>query len=222
MVYTLKRQFFWFSFFSCLFFLSILSFTQVAQGAEGGIIKVALVNGDVSIKNPGAENYTAVGVGAKVKFGALISTSADSKAQVVFADGSFLNIPESSTIRIDNYIRDKKSLKRKAFVRVLKGSCRFVFRSMAGEGSFLHIETDDALIVTRVADIIVSVGEDGTMVLAIDGRASVKSRSSLVVGSVSVMSSEETFVTRDGAPSAPKVAIRGDIRSWLRKTDMLR
>ncbi len=205
-----------------LLLFSLLTLSGVSEGAVGGTIKVALLSGDVSVRNPGADSYKAVTVGDKVKFGDLISTSVDSKVQLVFADGSFLNISESSLVRVDNYIWERKSFKRKVFIRIFKGAGRFIFRSMAGEGSLLRIDTDEAVINTRVADIIVSVGEFGTMVLSVEGRAVVGNKSKLIVGTVNLNSNEETILTRDGAPSAPKLVFRSEMRDWLRKTDMLR
>jgi ferric-dicitrate binding protein FerR (iron transport regulator) len=157
-----------------------------------------------------------------------LETAADARLQLRLPDGAVINISSGSAIRISQYAYTRSSMRRTAVVNLLQGSARFYLQDpwevhanktmqSAGnrqnvrtklperEGSRFIIETDQAMVETGEADVVVEADAGKSTIYTLGGSVSVRNRSDLVVGVSSVEENLSVIVRPKAAPTDPAI-----------------
>lgn len=151
-----------------------------ANGAQAARIGVAsVVKNTVNGSNGG--NTRVINVGAGVFQNELISTGAESSAQLLFRDETSLTIGANARLTLDRFVYNPNRKTGDVVVNVLQGTFRFVSGS-AVPGSY-KIKTPVASIGLRGTVVEGFVGADGSLLLVI------------VQGSVVVTTADGTVIT---------------------------
>ena len=198
--------------------LVLLPHNSVAATDVAG--KITVVQGVVTVKKPGIEKPLKLNVGDTVLVGDELRTGPASRAQLLFKDGAFASLSEGTALRVNLYVYDKFTLRRKAYIAALSGMARYVVSVRTGKGSSFNIETGTSLIRANLADFIVSVQDGSTKLYVLDRIVSIKTSSPLVIGGLGVRKNHGTTVLEESAPSRPFVISRELRMSLLRETGL--
>lgn len=157
--------------------IALLFGSADADAARIGVASV--VKNSVSSSNGG--NTRVINVGTGLFQNELISTGANSSAQLLFRDETSMTIGANARLKLDKFVYDPASKSGAVVVNVLQGTFRFVSGSVRPGG--YTIKTPVATVGLRGTVVEGYVSADGSLLLVI------------VEGSVIVTSSDGTSVT---------------------------
>ncbi|MBI4653452.1 MAG: FecR domain-containing protein [Nitrospirae bacterium] len=184
--------------------------------ADALVGKLILIDGTVTIKRTGLEKAVAAKEGDDISVTDILQTGKDSRAQIVFTDDSVINMSSEAGLRVNQYVYDSVSNRRKAVVKVLKGKTRFVIHKYRSRGSGFTVETDKALVTANIADFVVAVLPAETEVAVLDSGVSVKNISFLTVGVIRLSVNQKTIVKEKTPPSQPSVITLQQRRAYIK------
>ena len=124
-----------------------------------------------------------ISVGDRVDQDVVIETGTRGRTQVLFVDGSSMNIGPSSRIVIDEFVFDPKELDGNLGARIEKGSMRFIGGVLSKRGKQVKFNAGDATVGIR----------GGIAKLALDEKGALKAE--LVHGRLSVETPQGVFET---------------------------
>lgn len=124
-----------------------------------------------------------ISVGDRVDQDVIIETGKRGRTQVLFIDGSSMNIGPASRIVIDEFVFDPKELDGNLGARIEKGSMRFIGGVLSKRGKQVKFNAGDATVGIR----------GGIAKLALDEKGALKAE--LVHGRLSVETPEGIFET---------------------------
>ena len=190
--------------FYCSLALSILLSVGDAEALES-VAKIIAVTGEVSSSRPGSPPIHLLKRGDPVQVGDLLETGKAGKIKLLFSDQSLVTIMPETAFRISHYLFDREAGRMSAVMTVKQGSVRFILYKDLKQGSTLTIETEQALIRTSRADLIVTASGQQTELCNLSGSVSVKNSSNLVVGTVRAGENQSVVVLAKSPPSNPSV-----------------
>jgi hypothetical protein len=188
-----------------LLFSAVIMFSAVNAGAAEISGTVVAVKGDVHCRRQGFAAVRTVRIGDAVQVADLLETGKTGKMQLLLSDETLITIMPESALRISQYSFDR-DVNRMSLVASLKqGRARFVLYKERKGGASLKIETDQALIQTSRADIVVAASGQQTEIFTIAGSAGIRNSSNLVVGNVRVGENMSVVVHAAKPPTSPSV-----------------
>jgi hypothetical protein len=197
--------------------ITVHLFIGAAHASPEAVATVSSIHGTVSIKKPGREKAVSASRGEDISVGDDIVTGTGSAVQVTFSDGSFANLFERSSLRVNQYAFDPDSSRRTALIRVMNGRARFVVPRPGGKGSRFIVETETATITpSMVNDFGVQVGDAETEVVALSSSVVVKNIKTFVVGQVSLGINQKTIIPVNRTPSQPEILSPGERKAYTR------
>ena len=202
------------------FFLSLFFTPASALFADESAGTMTRVQGQVTARMPGWENVATVKAGDNLAVGAILETSKNSKAQMIFTDGAFIIVLPETALRVNQYSYTLEDKRSSAIIQVLNGRARFVvFDKMRGSGSRFIVETQQASIGAGIADFFVNVSQGETEIAVIGSSLSVRNISSLVVGNVSLGTNQKTVIKEKKPPSQPSTLPAEQRRKYIKDAD---
>jgi ferric-dicitrate binding protein FerR (iron transport regulator) len=161
-----------------------------------------LVQGRVAVAAAGGGVARAARAGEALAVGDQVEAGDDGRAQLLFADETVMNLAPGTSIRLLQYAFDPASGRRSAVVAVAAGQARFIVA--ARKSSRFNVETPHAAVaVTAAADFVADLSPTLTTVAVLDGVASVKNVSKLIVPEIEVHPNESASVAAKAPPSPP-------------------
>lgn len=137
--------------------------------------RVVLVHGLVELSEDDGATWRAVRAGEPLPLTTLIRTANDARAVVVLEDGSEIQLREGSQLSIAQYLRDQRSGRTDAELRVILGEMLGRIKPKATEDSKLEIQTGGASIAVRGTELRVKADAGGeTRTELLEGRAEVR------------------------------------------------
>ncbi len=118
-----------------------LSLTPVLAATQVGVASAVIPQASIGAT---LEELKIVAVGDEIDQDVIVQTGPRGRTQVLFVDGSSLNIGPSSRLVIDSFVFDPEQLDGKIGARIEKGSMRFIggiLSKRAGQVSFSAGET---------------------------------------------------------------------------------
>ncbi len=138
-----------------LFLASLL----LASSAQAQIGSVTEFNGTAIIKR-GKDTIT-VAKGTTVELNDKVETK-NGKVKIVFKDNTTVNVTESSSLVIDDFVYDPKSGAGKLNLKAASGTVRYASGNIAHNNpNAVNIKTPTAAIAVRGTDFVMSVNETG-------------------------------------------------------------
>jgi len=161
---------------------------------------VERTQGDVTLVR-GAASRKAI-AGEAVARGDTISTAAESRALLVFPDGTRLTLGERAEALIDYFVYNPVKKNGAAFIDVVKGAFRFTTGSLRNlSDKRIEVRTDQATLAADGSDFWGGRIDDVFEVLLISGRIEVRNDAGKVVLQKKRMGS--TVATHLTAPDVP-------------------
>jgi hypothetical protein len=142
-----------------------------AAMASGGIGTVERLKGSVSVTRGGSQSVLAAG--DPVMAGDVVTTLAESRLRLVFADGSLVNLGELTRITIAEFTFTRETLSRQAAFDLQSGLVQAI-TAKAGAGSSFAIRTGNAVAASRSTQWIVEAKKAETTVLVQEGKVDVQ------------------------------------------------
>lgn len=202
-----------------LFGSALVFSPAVTFPADTKVGAISFVKGKVYIKKPGKEKLVSAGAGAGIFTGDIISTSAGSKARIIFIDGSFVDIASNSKLMITLYFFSKGENRRKAVILLMKGKLRAIaYKNYKGKGSTFIIKTSSAIIQTNRADLVVTATPAETEVAVLERSVSLKNVSKLVIGEISLKQNQSSTVKEGMPPTYPVPVTFQQKKQYIRET----
>ena len=130
-----------------------------------------------------AQELEIIAVGDRVDQDVLIETGKRGRTQVLFVDGSSMNIGPSSRIVIDEFVFDPSQLSGNLGARIEKGSMRFIGGVLSKRANQVKFDAGAATVGIRGGIAKIALGSDG------------KLSAELVHGRLSVVTPEGIFET---------------------------
>lgn len=200
----------------CTSFFILFQINEVSAGELAG--KITVVKGTVKVKQTGIEKPVSVNRGDRIFVGDLLNTGESSSAQVTFIDDSFVNLSSKTAMRVNQYIFEPETNRRRAVIKVLDGVARFIFHKGRQGNPSLSVEAGNALITANTADFAVKVSPLQTDVAVLDREVSVKNVSSLTIGEMRIGMNQKTSVKKDAAPLMPDILLPLQRRTLIKET----
>ncbi|MBI5560521.1 MAG: FecR domain-containing protein [Deltaproteobacteria bacterium] len=204
--------------FLLMIFIILSSSPAGAPSIPAG--KIERTNGEVTVKRAGIEDIFRAKEHDTFFVGDTLTTKADSFAEIVFVDGGFANIPRKTALMVNHYAYEKESRRRKAVVRVLEGTARFVLSQRPGKDSSFVVETDTARISAGLADFIVEAQKDKTELYALGGAVQASNTSIFIAGNVTLETNEASTILRDKPPAGPRSLTGREITGLTERTNL--
>ena len=136
-----------------------ISLLLVATGALADIGSVTELSGVAIIKR-GSNTITVV-KGSLVETNDKVETK-NGKVKITFKDNTTVNITESSSLVIDDFVYDPKSGSGKLNLKAASGTVRYASGNIAHNNpNAVNIKTPTAAIAVRGTDFVMSVDETG-------------------------------------------------------------
>ncbi len=137
--------------------------------------RVMLVHGLVEISEDDGATWRTVRAGEPLPLTALIRTDAQARAEVRLEDGSEIQVREASQLSIAQFLRDQRSGRTDAELRVILGEMLGRIKPKATDDSELEIQTGGASIAVRGTVLRVKADDGGdTRTELLDGLAEVR------------------------------------------------
>lgn len=158
--------------------------TMLATKAEARVkvgVTSAVIPDAVMGDKPG--ELKTVTVGAKVDQDVVIETGARGRTQVLFVDGSSMNIGPKSRIIIDEFVFDASQLSGNLGARIEKGSMRFIGGVLSKREKQVKFNAGDATVGIRGGIAKLALEDSGTL------------KAELVHGKISITTPEGLFET---------------------------
>lgn len=130
-----------------------------------------------------AQELEIIAVGDRVDQDVLIETGKRGRTQVLFVDGSSMNIGPSSRIIIDEFVFDPSQLSGNLGARIEKGSMRFIGGVLSKRANQVKFDAGAATVGIRGGIAKIALGSDGKLL------------AELVHGRLSVVTPEGIFET---------------------------
>lgn len=111
-------------------------------GIAAGIIPQA-------VKQNNQQQDEILSIGNNLAMDEIIKTGAEGRAQILFLDGSSMNIGPNSYIVLDRFVFDPESLEGEIATQIKKGSMRFIGGALSKIAGQVKIVTDEATIGIR-------------------------------------------------------------------------
>jgi len=197
----------------CAEFLGV----PAACGAEGqGVAAVTALRGMATINHPGSDRPEKLTCGDLVQIGDVLRTEGASGAQISFADGSFMNIANNSSLRINQYSFDQQTNRMRSVIRILSGRVRLVVFQVRSPESFVRVETGTASIfVDELADFVIDASLKRTVVAVLDHVIRVRNAQPFVVGEVQPGSNQKTVIDAKLPPGPPQTITPAERSEYL-------
>jgi hypothetical protein len=129
------------------------------------------------------EDLKIVAVGDEIEQDVIVQTGPRGRTQVLFVDGSSMNIGPSSRLVIDSFVFDPEQLDGKISARIEKGSMRFIGGVLSKRAGQVSFNAGEATVGIRGGIAKVALDETGAL------------RAQLVHGNMSVTTPEGVFET---------------------------
>lgn len=131
----------------------------LASSARADIGSVTELSGTAIIKR--GKDTIAVAKGTVVAMNDKVETK-NGKVKIVFKDNTTVNVTESSSLVIDDFVFDPKSGAGKLALKATSGTVRYVSGNIAANNpNAVNIKTPTAAIAVRGTDFVMSVNETG-------------------------------------------------------------
>lgn len=180
--------------------LALMLLVGAAQAAESSLVgTVGRVVGEVSLLR-GADSLPAA-TGTALHEGDGIATAAESRVEILCADGSTITVGPDSTISVARFAPAAGGGAGEAFLDLISGILRVTLSGRAPWQSF-EVRSATAVASVRSTDWIVDATRVKTGVFVVGGRVAVTDRAG--AGEVMLAPGEGTDVLAHGLPSAPK------------------
>lgn len=142
------------------FFIAAL---LLASSAQADIGNVTELSGTAIIKR-GKETIT-VSKGTVIVLNDKVETK-NGKVKITFKDNTTVNVTESSSMVIDDFVYDPKSNSGKLALKATSGTVRYVSGNIANNNpNAVNIKTPTAAIAVRGTDFVMSVNETGASMI---------------------------------------------------------
>ncbi|MFZ3073235.1 MAG: FecR domain-containing protein [Thermodesulfobacteriota bacterium] len=139
----------------------------------------------------------------------------DAKAQVVFLDGSFVNITGEAVFSIGYYSNQGAPPASRAIILFSGNAARFVVSKATK--SYLSVKTPTAVITGGNSDFVISSDEKRTVISVISESAVVRNSSPLIVNEAVVKPGRSAVIASDAPPSSPVMLSRKELSSLIRQ-----
>ena len=137
--------------------------------------RVVTVHGLVELSEDDGATWRSVRAGDPLPLTALVQTAGDARAEVVLEDGSEIQVREGSRLSIAQYLRDQRSGRTDAELRVILGEMLGRIKPKATDDSELEIKTGGASIAVRGTVLRVKADAQGeTRTELLEGSAEVR------------------------------------------------
>lgn len=186
--------------------------------ADVTVGKLTNIRGVVTIKRANLEKPIAAVLGSDFFIGDVVQTGKDSRAQLTFADNSFVNLASETVFMAIQYIYEPENNRRKAIVKILGGKARFILHKEGYRDSSFAAEAGNALITTNTADFAVTVLSTETEVVVFNKTVSTKNILSLVVGEIKLGTNQMTIIKEKTTPSKPAALTSKQRIDYIRAT----
>ncbi|MDH4161649.1 MAG: FecR family protein [Nitrospirota bacterium] len=179
---------------------------------------ITRLRGSVVVLRPGNGEQGMAREGTCICVSDKIVAGQTGRAQLTLNDGAFLELGNSTTVRINQYFFDAQKRTRTVRGRVLTGSVRVVLFEEIDSGSLFYLETEHAaLMAARTADFVVDVTADETTVTVLRGSAQIKNALAYVIGSERAGKNTRVVVRRKESPHSPAALSAEERRTLLKK-----
>lgn len=198
--------------------MPILLFPHISRAES--VAKFTFVRGRVDVLRVGEKRAKLVRLGEVVNAGDIVRTKSKSRAQLLFVDGTKINISQKSRIQIKEYMFNPDKTSR-SVIKSFRGTIRaIVSKFFAKKNSLFNVETPTAIVGVKGTDFITSVlSPFKTDVMVLKGRVSVRNIDPAIVNVVIVGPNQVINVLRNKPPSAPRNVTREDMAPAIRGTD---
>ena len=198
-----------------IFFLATFISPSFALASDKPAGNVEVFAGEVILKSRGKSENLRIKKGYPVSVGDELILTQDARAQVVFADGSFVNITGEAVFSIGYYSNEGTPPASKAIVLFSGNAARFVVSKPTK--SYLSVKTPTAMITSGNSDFAISSDEKRTVISVISESAVVRNSSPLIVGEVVIKTGRSAIIASDTPPSSPVTLSRKELSSLIRQ-----
>ena len=182
--------------------LLLWSTPALAQAPSIGTVD-ALV-GDGSVVRFGESGARALAVGAPLYEGDRIRTDAGSRLRLAFADGTVVQLGESTDLVLDWFLHAPDAGTQNVLLRVSSGIFRVILELVLPRAAF-EVQTTTAVASVRGTDWISEVTPDATATVTLEGQVALRNIEPALTGEVVLGPGEGTTVNADAPPTAPTV-----------------
>ncbi len=102
-----------------------------------------------TVKQNNQQQDEILSIGNNLAMDEIIKTGPEGRAQILFLDGSSMNIGPNSYIVLDQFVFDPESLEGEITTQIKKGSMRFIGGALSKAAGQVKIVTDEATIGIR-------------------------------------------------------------------------
>lgn len=187
-----------------LFSVAVLFLVSDA-GASETYGRITSVRGEAVCKKQGYSTVRSLKSGDSLQVADLLETGKSGKIQILLSDETLITIMPESALRISQYSFENDKNRMSLVASLKRGSARFVLYKERKGGASIKIETDQALIQTSRADMVVAASGQQTELFIIAGSAGVRNNSNLVIGNVRVGENQSVVVHAAKPPTSPSV-----------------
>ena len=137
--------------------------------------RVKAATGIVEISLDDGKTWRRLRDGSPVNVSSLVRTQGDSRAEIEFADGTFIQVMESSEVHIEDYLVDRRSGERVSKLKVKLGNILGKVKPKEVEASKFEVKTEGASIAIRGTELRIGSEDESTTVSVLHGLVNVES-----------------------------------------------
>jgi ferric-dicitrate binding protein FerR (iron transport regulator) len=187
--------------------------------APPAIGQVDALVGAGTIGRFGETGTSPLEVGTQLHEGDRIRTDAGARLRLTFADGTVVQLGESTDLTLDWFLYAPDAGTQSALLRVTSGIFRVILELVLPRAAF-EVQTATAAATVRGTDWITEAGPANTAIVALEGQVAVRNIDPAIGGEVVLGPGEGTGVPAGAAPNP--VTVWGDARreSFIERTTL--
>jgi hypothetical protein len=188
-----------------LLFVALSFLSATYAGATEIYGRITSIRGETTCKRLGNSGVGSLKTGDRLQVADLLETGKTGKIQILLSDESLITVMPESSLRVTQYSFENDKSRMSLILSLKRGTARFVqYRERKG-GASVKIETDQALIQTSRADMVITASVKQTELFVIAGGASILNSSKLVIGNIWVGENLSVVVNSTKPPTIPTV-----------------
>lgn len=185
-------------------FLLLLWSAPLAAQAPASIATVEALVGDCTVVRFGGTGASPLAPGALLYEGDRIRTDAGARLRLAFADGTVLQLGESTDLALDWFLHAPDAGTQNVLLRVSSGILRALVELVLPRAAF-EVRTPTAVASVRGTDWISEVTPEATATVALDGQVALRNIDPTIAGEVVLGPGEGATVNAGAPPTDPTV-----------------